>query len=136
MNEIKKNNEGFIGYEYKEVAIDRDMEDVYTDGYSNFGWVLDGNSASALNFSTVNLKLKRDRKIRNKAELTRLQRQFESNVQQLEKLEQSKNSTASIASLAIGIIGTAFMAGAVFAVLADMVLLCVIFAIPAFIGWA
>jgi hypothetical protein len=135
MNEITKNNENFIGYEYKELTVNRDKEGVYTDGYPNFGWVLEKGSEALFGFSIVNLKFKRDRKIRNKAELTRLQRQFESNVSEIEKLEQSKTTTASITAFTIGIIGTALMAGATFAFLANMILLCIVLAVPAFIGW-
>lgn len=136
MNEITKNGENYIGYEYKEVTVNRDMESVYANGYPNFGWILEGCTAPILGISTVNLKFKRDRKIRNKAELTRLQRQFESNINEIEKLEQSKTTTASIAAFTIGIVGTAFMAGSVFAFLANMIPLFVILAIPAFVGWA
>ena len=136
MNEITKNGENYIGYEYKEVTVDRDKEGVYADGYPNFGWKLEGNTDSIFGLSTVSLKFKRDRKIFNKAELTRLQRQFESNVDEIEKLEKSKTHTAFITALAIGLFGTAFMAGATFAFLAAMIPLCIVLAVPAFIGWA
>ena len=136
MNETTKNSENFIGYEYKELFVDRDKEGVYADGYPNFGWTLERSTASILGISTINLRFKRNRKIRNKAELTRLQRQFESNVSEIEKLEQSKTTTASIAAYTIGLIGTAFMAGSVFAILANMIPLCILLAVPAFAGWA
>ena len=136
MNEITKNGENFIGYEYMEVTVDRDKEGIYADGYPNFGWKLDGSSASIFGLSIINLKFKRDRKIPNKAELTRLQRQFESNVNEIEKLEQSKTTTAFISALAIGLIGTALMAGSTFAFLANMIPLCIVLAVPAIIGWA
>jgi len=136
MNGITKNGADFIGYEYKEIVVDRDKEGVYADGYPNFGWKLEGSTDSMFGLSTMSLKFKRDRKILNKAELTRLQRQFESNVNEIEKLEQSKTRTAFIAALAIGLLGTAAMAGSVFAFLAGMVPLCIVLAIPAFIGWA
>jgi len=136
MSEITRNEGNFIGYEYKDVTVDRDKEGVYADGYPNFGWTLEGSATPILGPSTVNMRFKRDRKIRNKAELTRLQRQFESNVDEIEKLEQSKTSKAFVTAMTIGIVGTAFMAGATFAFLADMILLCVLLAIPAFIGWA
>jgi len=135
MNEIAKKSEGFVGYEYKEVAVSRNMEGVYADAYPSFGWTLDGSSNSAISISTVNLKFKRDRKIRNKAELTRLQRQFESNAREIETLEQSKTTKASIVAFTIGLLGTALMTGSVFAVLANMVPLCIILAVPAFVGW-
>ena len=136
MQEITKPGDNFIGYEYKEVTVDRDKEGVYADGYPSFGWQLEGSAAPILGLSSINLRFKRDRKIMNKAELTRLQRQFENSVSEIEKLEQSKTTTASITALAIGLISTAFMAGATFAFLADMIVLCIVLAIPAFVGWA
>jgi len=136
MNGNTTSGDNFIGYEYKEINVSRDKEGVYADGYPHFGWQLEKSTAPVLGISTVYLKFKRDRKISNKAELTRLQRQFESNVSEIEKLEQSKTTTASIAAYTIGLFGTALMAGSVFAFLADMVPLCIILAIPAFVGWA
>ena len=135
MSEITKNENNFIGYEYKEATVNRGMESVYTDGYANFGWELDGTAPSQQGISAITLKLKRDRKIRNKAELTRLQRQFESCAAEIDALERSKTTGAMIAAFSIGLLGTAFMAGSVFAYLAGMLPLCIILAIPAFIGW-
>jgi len=136
MNETAKNGDNYIGYEYKEILASRDKEGVYADGYPNFGWKPEGSATPILGISAVNLRFKRDRKILNKAELTRLQRQFESNVCEIEKLEQSKITAAQIVAFTIGFIGTAFMAGATFAFLANMIPLCIILAVPAFIGWA
>jgi len=135
MSEVKKNDENYIGYEYKDVTVDRSKEDVYADGYPNFGWKLEGSSRPLIGMSTVNLKLKRDRKIQNKPELTRLQRQFESYVNEIEKLEQSRTTAASIVAYIAGIFGTACLAGAVFSFLAANIPLCIILAVPGFIGW-
>ena len=136
MYENSNKGEGFIGYEYKEVTVSRGMEGVYADGYPHFGWKLEGGSDSALGLSIVNLKFKRDRKIRNKAELTRLQHQFDSNVKEIERLEQSKTTPAFITALTVGIIGTAFLAGATFTfIYAHMIPLMIVLAIPGFIGW-
>ncbi|MCL2519176.1 MAG: hypothetical protein FWF15_11490 [Oscillospiraceae bacterium] len=136
MNEIIKNSENFVGYEYKEVLTTREMEGVYTDGYTNFGWKLDGCSPSILGLSGVVLKFKRDRKIRNKAELSRLQRQFEAGITEINNLEKSKTSSAFIVAMTVGLIGTAFLAGATFAfIYANMIPLMVVLALPGFIGW-
>lgn len=136
MSEIMKNENNFIGYEYKGITVNRSMESVYTDGYADFGWVLDSSTPSSLQgLTSVTLKFKRDRKIRNKAELTRIQRQFDSCVAEIESLERSKTNGAMIAAFSIGIVGTAFMAGSVFSELAGMLPLSIILAIPAFIGW-
>jgi len=70
-------------------------------------------------------------------ELTRLQKNFEANINEIEKLEESKTSVATMYALIVGVLGTAFMAGSVFAVTSQPphIVLCILFAIPAFIGW-
>lgn len=127
----------FIGYEYKDISTKLEMESVYADGYENFGWSLDGTSSPSKGIGTVSMKFKRDRKISNKAELTRLQRQFDSSVEEINSLEASKTVRASISAYTLGMIGSAFMAGSVFAVTHQppMVTLCIILAIPGFLGW-
>jgi len=137
MNEITRNGENFVGYEYKEITTTRDMEGTYADGFPNFGWKLDGINPSPISFSTVSLKFKRDRKIKNKAELSRLQRQFEAGIAEIGSLERSRGSSAFMIAMTVGLIGTAFLAGATFAfIYAEMIPLMIILAIPGFIGWA
>jgi hypothetical protein len=135
MSEYTKNAKGFIGYEYKSITVSRSMEQIYTDGYQSFGWTLEGTSLSLQRIGSVILKFKRDRKINNKAELTRLQRQFESCISEIEKLEVSKTMGASIFAYVTGIAGSAFLAGSVFAYLAGMIPLMIILAVPGFVGW-
>ena len=125
----------FIGYEYRDIAVSRDMESLYADGYQNFGWTLDNASSSFIGLSSVTMKFKRNRKIRNKAELTRLQRQFDACVNEITAMEKSKETSAFIASMTVGLIGTAFLAGATFSYLGGLIVLCVVLAIPGFIGW-
>ena len=126
----------FIGYEYKEVLVSRDMEALYADSFPSFGWQLE-NADAGLTSTSVSMKFKRNRKIKNKAELTRLQREFESHVDELRKLENSKDLISSAVAYGVGIVGTAFMAGSVFAITAtpSQVVLCIVLAIPGFIGW-
>ena len=142
-----KGSKNYVGYDYLEAFVDRDKTSLYLDAYQNFGWELeDDRYATAAFFPSmsnktalgkVHIKLRRDRKIINKAELTRLQRHFEGSVDAIAELEKSKTSKAMMVALIIGIIGAAFMAGSVFAVTAEppMILLCIILAIPALIGW-
>ena len=83
------------------------------------------------------IRMKRDRKIVNKMELTRLQRHFEACVREIEALEKSKTSAATVWALVVGIIGTAFMAGSTFAVTHEppLIPLCILLAVPGFLGW-
>ena len=135
MSETNKSENNFVGYEYKDLTVKREMESVYVDGYRNFGWILEDTAASGQNLATVTMKLKRDRKICNKAELTRLQRQFEACAGEIEGMERSKTTTPSIAAFTIGIIGTAFMGLSTFSYLNGMLPLMIIFAVPGFLGW-
>lgn len=100
---------GFVGFEYLEVSAKRSMESMYVDGYRNFGWKFEDASAQEAGSGAVRLKFKRDRRIPSKAELTRLQRQFEACVLEIEALERSKTTAAAIAAFTIGLAGTAFL---------------------------
>lgn len=124
----------FVGFEYMEVPAKRSMESLYVDSYQNFGWVYEGTSEQE-NSDRVTMKFKRDRKIRNKAELSRLQRQFESCAHEIEALERSQTTTATIAAFSIGLVGTALLGCAMFSYLNGMLPLMVILAVPGFLGW-
>ncbi|MFV0239666.1 MAG: hypothetical protein ACK5H4_06440 [Lacrimispora sphenoides] len=126
----------YIGYEYKEVVVESGQISQYLDGYENFGWLPIENHQIKEKGNTI-LRLKRDRKIINKAELTRLQQNFEDCMKQIDGMEKSKHQTAVMAALTIGLIGTAFMAGATFAAVNQppIVWLCILLAIPGFMGW-
>ena len=128
----------FISYEYKERTVRSDKASFYLDCYESFGWKPDESFPPQESGGSVTLRLKRDRRLVNKTELTRLQRNFEADMEEIAALERSKTSTASIWALSIALLGTAFMAGSVFAVTAapPHVLLCILLAVPGFAGWA
>ena len=134
MEEVLQKN-GFTGYEYRDVTVKKAMQSIYADSFASFGWIAEGIGEAVGKMDSIVMKFKRDRKIRNKAELTRLQRQFEACTAEIVSLEKEKTLRASIIAYVIGTVGTAFMAGSVFAVTAGNVLLCVILAIPGCIGW-
>lgn len=148
MDDIGRKYKEFQGYEYKEIITESDKASFLLDGYKNFGWELDENlsginyenafkNTHSLHQKKVIIRLKRNRKIINKMELTRLQRNFEACVSEIEELEKSKTSVAAMYALILGILGTAFMAGSVFAITAQPphIILCILLAVPAFIGW-
>ena len=126
---------GFVGFEYLEISAKRSMESMYVDGYRNFGWKFEDASAQEAGSGAVRLKFKRDRRIPSKAELTRLQRQFDACALEIEALERSRTTAAAIAAFTIGLAGTAFLGGAVFAYLNGLLPLMVVLAVPGFLGW-
>lgn len=144
---MERKEPAFLAFDYKEVDAQGEQVSFLIDAYGSFGWKPDENLMGAdyeaqyakqiVRGGNVNLYLKRDRTIMNKAELTRLQRNFEACREEIKELERSKSSGAAACALTVGVIGTAFMAGSVFAVTANppQILLCIILALPAFIGW-
>lgn len=137
----------FVAYEYKEVVAEHERAALLMDGYESFGWEIDDSLPTNGVLLTekfvpsgtpkIAIRMKRDRKLVNKMELTRLQRNFEACVKEIDVLEKSKTSKGTMYALFIGLIGTAFMACSVFAVIAPKphVISSILFAIPAFIGW-
>jgi len=134
MNESLNNKNSFTSYEYKDINIRRGMERLYADGYPSFGWTLDATEPS-LSLTNICFKFKRNRRIQNKAELTRLQQEFEGKAHEIEKLEESKAIAPSVIAYGLGIVGAAFTAGSILAFLSHSTVLCIILAIPALIGW-
>lgn len=137
---VKQRN--YVGYEYREITADSRFTALLLDGYENFGWEInDSLPESGPEKRTGGrrkvIRLRRDRKILNKMELTRLQRNFEACVAEIEALERSKTSTATVYALVLGIFGTAFMAASTFAVTAQppQIILCIVLAVPGFLGW-
>ena len=128
---------GFVGFEYLEISAKRSMESMYVDGYRNFGWEFEGASAQEAGSGAVRLKFKRDRRIPSKAELTRLQRNFDSCVAELKALERAKRTQGMIAALTVGILGTALIAGSTFAAVSTPpnLWLMILLAVPGFLGW-
>ena len=135
MNEQEKKD--YVGYEYKEVTVRLEEASFYQDCYENFGWKPDGNFTMARGSHWTTLRLKRDRKIINKMELTRLQRHFEACANEIKALVKAKTSGAGAVALSVAVIGTAFMAGATFAAVHEppIIWLCILLAIPGFLGW-
>lgn len=133
MSELKRNS--FTGFEYRDITVKKTMQSIYADNFGCFGWIEEGIGEAVGKIDSVVMKFKRDRKIINKAEITRLQKQFEACIAEIISLETSKVTKAAAIAYVVGVIGTAFMAGSVFAVTAGNVSLCVILAIPGVIGW-
>lgn len=130
----------FVIYDYKEFTVERDRFSFLRDGYANFGWEEDDKLAErTLKSSQKKLALcmRRNRKIVNKVELTRLERHFEACVKEIEELESSITASAAMWGTITAVLGTAFMACSVFAVTAQTPLIVpsIVLAIPGFLGW-
>lgn len=102
----------YSGYEYKEIKGSYEKISFYLDSYQCFGWEVNDSVPAKSN----HLHLKRNRNITNRMELTRLQRNFEADLEKIHALEESKRSVARITSAVLIALGIIILACAVFAV--------------------
>ena len=124
-----------VGYEYKSITVPREMESLYTDSFSNFGWEFTGTEPAVQGEIAIVLKFKRDRCLKNRMELNRLEKQFESALHEIQKLERKKHASVMGPALGLGIVGTAFLVGAILSFIAGSTLLGFILLIPSIAGW-
>lgn len=123
----------FVSYDYKEISASGERASFCLDCYQNFGWLPDERTQETRGA----IVLRRERKIVNKVELTRLQRHFEACMDEITALEKSKTTNAAAAALCVWVVGTAFMAGATFAAVhvPPLWIATIILAVPGFLGW-
>lgn len=139
----------FIAYEYLSLNVKSDKEPLYIDCYENFGWILINNTALVDNEDyyinnvningnkLVNIKFKRDRKIKNKVKLISLQRKIEISLKEIDKLEKQPYTKGMCYAMSIGVIGTIFLAISVFSITAinPIYILAIPTGIIGLIGW-
>lgn len=135
-------NKDRIQYEYLSINVKSKIEPMVIDTYENFGW--ETISSSALtdkedyyinNFGIngerlVNVKFKRDRKIKNKEKLNTLQRKCEETFKNIEKLDKEPHYKGTMYSLIIAMIGCIFLAVSVFIIIANEELINYIISTP------
>lgn len=139
----------FVAYEYLSLNVKSEKEPLYIDCYENFGWILTNNTAlvdnedyyinnsNINNNKLVNLKFKRDRRIKNKVVLLSLQRKLENAFKELESLEKEPGVLGTVWAMVIGVIGTVFLALSVFSITATdpLYIPCIICGAIGLIGW-
>jgi len=111
---MKKKMQAYIGYEYKEIKVKSNNISKYIDSYNNFGWEFDSSSSIISENDNSVIRLKRNLKIMNKAELTRLERNFEDCMKKIEFLEKSKKASGLMLSINVGLCGIGFILGGIF----------------------
>jgi len=131
---VENNTDNYIGYEYINVKVLNKMESLYRDNYPCFGWIFEKVSAPLQGVPIVEIRYKRNRKIRSRMELTRLQHQFDFYVKEILRLEKSKTSLATSISLTMGITGTALINLSWLAYFNNMIWQCIVLAVPGFAG--
>ena len=99
----------FVSYEYKTVTVKSKDQTKSMDMYEAFGWEVTATTPSLVD--GVTLSLKRDRRLKHKAEITKLERQAENVSGVINGLERSKTLGASIFAYIFGAISTLVLGG-------------------------
>jgi len=98
----------YRNYEYMTKVTDSRSVNEVANRYSSLGWEPDGQQRGLL-YTT--LTFKRDRGVKNKEQLNRLQARIEDGVNGIAYMEESKTKNALITSLAIGIFAALMFGG-------------------------
>lgn len=99
----------FISYEYKTVNVKAKDQAKASDMYEAFGWEITATSPTSL--GGVTLSLKRDRKLKHRQELNKLERQAESITATINGLERSQKTGARIFAYIFGIAAALVLGG-------------------------
>ena len=99
----------FVSYEYRTKTVKAKDQSRAIDMYEAFGWEVTATTPTAVD--GVTLSLKRDRKLKHKQELTKLERQAEDTFKTINGLNRAKTMGASIFAYIIGVIATLMLGG-------------------------
>lgn len=146
-NSVTKN---FVAYDYLSINVNPEQEQLYVDCYQNFGWEFVSSEGNNLNqdyylnnpdthqINLVKIKFRRDRKIKNKAELIILQKKMESTLKTIEKLTKEPEMISTMYSMIVGIVGLVFFVFGVLSYIASnpIYVLAVLNGIVGIVGFA
>lgn len=90
-------------YEYARTTVASDLVTVTCDCYENLGWELTGSKTSQAGGTTA-LAFRRSRKIKNKAQLVKIQRTMDDLIASISTLEGEKTRKAGMRALTLGIL--------------------------------
>ena len=99
----------FTTYEYQTKTVKAKDQARAMDMCEAFGWEVTGTTPTVA--EGVTLSLKRDRKIKHKQELVKLERQAEETYSAIKKLQSSKTLAASVFAYIFGCIATLILGG-------------------------
>ena len=113
--------EDYIVYEYVSITVRKKLVHKYIDFYKNFGWIHINNKEkrdyyinNIPDLNTEEINFKRDRNIKKKEELNKLQEKCEKAFLTIDNLEKMPEILSQVYSLNMGIIALVFIIIAVF----------------------
>lgn len=116
----------FVSYEYRTKTVKAKDQTRAIDMYEAFGWEV--TSTTPTYVDGVTLSLKRDRKLKHKQELIKLERQAEDTLKTINGLHRAKTLGASIFAYIFGVIASLVLGGGM------CLTMLIENSIPAFVG--
>lgn len=116
----------FIAYEYKTVSVKAKQQSRAMDMYEAFGWEVTAVTPTIPD--GITLSLRRDRKLRHKQEINKLERQAEGTFETINGLLRAKKFGASVFAYIFGVIATLVLGGGM------CLTMLIENSIPAFVG--
>ncbi len=95
--------QGYSSYEYARTTVKTDLGQVTLDCYESLGYELTGQRSAGAS-GQVTLSFRRSRKIKGKAQLSKIQREMDDMIAHIAKLEAAKTSKAVSQSIGLGIV--------------------------------
>lgn len=120
-----------VANEYIDVIVNRKLVQLCKNCYHAFGWKTISSSSS---ITSIKLRLVRNKKIKNRLALCKLQRECEDVLMELERLEKSKNFKAGGAAFFADCISVVLISGSFITYLFDFLLLSIFFVVSGFLG--
>lgn len=99
----------FMSYEYRTKTVKAKDQTRAIDMYEAFGWEVTATAPAVVD--SVVISLKRDRKLKHKLELTKLERQAEDTFETINGLHRAKTKGASIFAYVFGVIAALIFGG-------------------------
>lgn len=99
----------YVTYEYKTKVVKKNEQTRAIDVYEAFGWEI--TSVQNTVTGDVALSMKRDRKLKHKQELVKLERQAEERLARVNALEKSKTLSASVFGYVFGSVSALIFGG-------------------------
>lgn len=99
----------FVSYEYRTVSVKAKDQTRAMDMYESFGWEITATTPTAID--NVTLSLKRDRKLKHKQELTKLEHQAENVLETINGLHRAKTLGAKLFAYIFGIFAVLILGG-------------------------
>lgn len=95
--------EGYRSFEYARTNVKSELAQVAVDCYESLGYELTGQRAVSPG-SQVTLSFRRNRKVRSKAQLSKIQRTMDDTLASIANLEAEKTKKATVQAVSLGIV--------------------------------